>query len=193
MLQKDTARMSQFNISQAAKITGKARSTIQRDIRKGRLSISDGGHNAPVIDASELIRVYGTLHLDALQSDCSDTTPEDTTATPPQEDVAEVQHAVASGQGGSVAGVAAVKKVVTPAQKPAETANLEKEIENLRLRIKELEEDREERKEREKKLQQQMDKILEISTGQERRLLTYENKDKMPKKGFINRLFSPEY
>ncbi|MBE9110662.1 hypothetical protein IQ273_14670 [Nodosilinea sp. LEGE 07298] len=184
--------MSQFNISQAAKITGKARSTIQRDIKKGRISINDGGNNAPVIDASELIRVYGTLHLDALQSDCSDTTPNDSIATPDKEGAAEVQQAVASGQGGSVAGVAAVKKAVTPTEKPVETANLEKEMENLRLRLKELEEDREERKEREKKLQQQMDKILEISTGQERRLLTYENKDKMPKKGFLNRLFAPE-
>ncbi len=48
-----------FSIAQAAKIAGKARNTIKNRMNKGRLTWElDGGGNK-VIDASELVRVFG--------------------------------------------------------------------------------------------------------------------------------------
>ncbi|MDR5900450.1 hypothetical protein QC823_15915 [Halomonas vilamensis] len=49
----------QQTISQAAKLYGKARSTIHRAIESGRLSCSVRGDGVRVIDLSELIRLWG--------------------------------------------------------------------------------------------------------------------------------------
>ncbi len=49
----------QQTISQAAKLYGKARSTIHRAIDAGRLSCSVRGDGVRVIDLSELIRSWG--------------------------------------------------------------------------------------------------------------------------------------
>lgn len=49
------------SISEAAKLTGKARSTLHRHLKQGRLSKETGPDGQPVIDASELMRVYGPL------------------------------------------------------------------------------------------------------------------------------------
>lgn len=49
----------QQTISQAAKLYGKARSTIHRAIESGRLSCSIRGDGVRVIDFAELIRVWG--------------------------------------------------------------------------------------------------------------------------------------
>lgn len=49
----------QQTISQAAKLYGKARSTIHRAIEAGRLSCSVRGDGVRVIDLAELIRVWG--------------------------------------------------------------------------------------------------------------------------------------
>lgn len=54
--------MAQVNISQAAKLVGKSRTTIHRKINKGELSISNG-----LIDTSELIRVFGELKSESEQ------------------------------------------------------------------------------------------------------------------------------
>lgn len=53
--------MVKHSISEAARITGKSRSTIHRHIKSGKVSkeISEGG--SPVVDTSELQRVYGSL------------------------------------------------------------------------------------------------------------------------------------
>jgi len=54
--------MAIVSISKAAKITGKARSTIQSYIRQGKLSkTTDPVSNDEGIDTSELIRVFGAL------------------------------------------------------------------------------------------------------------------------------------
>ena len=53
--------MAWHKVRQAQKLTGKARSSLYRDMSSGRLSYrtdSDGGRS---IDTSELIRVYGEL------------------------------------------------------------------------------------------------------------------------------------
>ncbi|MBS7835249.1 hypothetical protein J7620_09840 [Wohlfahrtiimonas chitiniclastica] len=54
--------MAIVSISEAAKITGKARSTIQSYIKTGKLSKTTDSHTGLVgIDTSELIRCFGQL------------------------------------------------------------------------------------------------------------------------------------
>ena len=53
--------MARHSISEAARLTGKARSTLHRHINNGKLSKSTGHDGAPVVDTAELIRVYGPL------------------------------------------------------------------------------------------------------------------------------------
>jgi len=55
--------MAIVNISEAARLVGKSRRTIQRHIVAGKLSKVAGGDN---IDTSELLRVYGAFKDDAL-------------------------------------------------------------------------------------------------------------------------------
>jgi uncharacterized protein (UPF0276 family) len=51
--------MAQINLTQAAKLTGKNRTTIWRHIKSGKLSASKDFDDNPVVDTSELMRVYG--------------------------------------------------------------------------------------------------------------------------------------
>lgn len=53
--------MAQVSISEAAKLTGKSRRTIQRYVATGKLSMSQSGTTGKSIDTSELIRVFGTI------------------------------------------------------------------------------------------------------------------------------------
>ena len=53
--------MAKVNLSQAAKLTGKNRTTIWRHIHSGKLSIERDRDGLPFVDTSELIRVYGEL------------------------------------------------------------------------------------------------------------------------------------
>ena len=58
--------MAKHSISAAARISGKSRSTLYRHIKSGRLSSELGSGGEPLIDTSELARVYGGLsHPDA--------------------------------------------------------------------------------------------------------------------------------
>lgn len=60
--------MAWVSVRQAMKLTGKARSSLYRDMAKGRVSYRselDGGRS---IDTSELIRVYGELIHDETSS-----------------------------------------------------------------------------------------------------------------------------
>lgn len=66
--------MAKHSISEAAKLTGKNRSTLHRHIQSGKLSKEEDEEGNPVIDTSELQRVYGKLKLpDAAQQSQSDT------------------------------------------------------------------------------------------------------------------------
>ncbi len=57
--------MAKVGPTEASKLTRKARSTIHRDMKSGKLSyITDEKENKK-IDVSELERVYGMLHQDA--------------------------------------------------------------------------------------------------------------------------------
>lgn len=53
--------MAKVNLSQAAKLTGKNRTTIWRHVHSGKLSIERDRDGLPFVDTSELIRVYGEL------------------------------------------------------------------------------------------------------------------------------------
>lgn len=57
--------MAKLNISQAARATDKSRSTIQRHIKNGKLSVSHDTAGNVEIDTAELIRVFGGLKTDA--------------------------------------------------------------------------------------------------------------------------------
>ncbi|QDV71889.1 hypothetical protein [Botrimarina mediterranea] len=50
---------TKYSITAAHRITGKSRTTIQKHIKKGKLSYTEDDDGNKVIDASELMRVYG--------------------------------------------------------------------------------------------------------------------------------------
>lgn len=54
--------MAKHSISEAAKLTGKARSTLHRHLKDGKISKEIDADGQPVIDTAELVRVYGLLH-----------------------------------------------------------------------------------------------------------------------------------
>lgn len=53
--------MAKHSISEAAKLTGKARSTLHRHLKDGKISKEIDADGQPVIDTAELVRVYGLL------------------------------------------------------------------------------------------------------------------------------------
>ncbi|MDT3309704.1 hypothetical protein [Shewanella vaxholmensis] len=57
--------MAKLNLSQAAKIVGRNRTTLWRHINNGKLSIERDRDGNPLVDTSELLRVYGEMKLDA--------------------------------------------------------------------------------------------------------------------------------
>ncbi|MGL4514405.1 MAG: hypothetical protein ACRCT8_15055 [Lacipirellulaceae bacterium] len=50
---------TQYTITSAHRITGKSRTTIQKHLKRGVLSCTLGPDGVKLIDASELLRVYG--------------------------------------------------------------------------------------------------------------------------------------
>jgi hypothetical protein len=69
--------MAKVNLSQAAKLTGKNRTTIWRHIHSGKLSIERDRDGLPFVDTSELIRVYG--ELEPIATDSSEKKPHQAT------------------------------------------------------------------------------------------------------------------
>lgn len=62
--------MTKVSISEAARLTGKPRSTLHRHISNGTLSKESDGQGKPVVDVAELERVYGPLlQADMKQAD----------------------------------------------------------------------------------------------------------------------------
>uniref|UniRef100_UPI001F4A3A54 helix-turn-helix transcriptional regulator n=1 Tax=Klebsiella pneumoniae TaxID=573 RepID=UPI001F4A3A54 len=51
--------MARVSIREAARLTGKSRTTLQRLIKAGDLSTCSGERNAKMVDTSELLRVVG--------------------------------------------------------------------------------------------------------------------------------------
>ena len=67
-----------LSISDAAKAVNVSRSTVTRDISKGKVTVSKDGKGRPYIELVELERVYGNVNIDAL-SETASTTHHDTT------------------------------------------------------------------------------------------------------------------
>src|SRR3954452_10885804 len=59
---------TRLKVSQAAKAVGRARSTLNRDIANGRISVSRTGTGQPYIEVSELERAYGKVDLRTLRT-----------------------------------------------------------------------------------------------------------------------------
>ena len=53
--------MAKLNITQAAKAVGKDRTTLQRNIKKGKVTCEVNSDGNKVIDTAELIRAYGEI------------------------------------------------------------------------------------------------------------------------------------
>ncbi|WP_241627670.1 MerR family transcriptional regulator [Rosenbergiella epipactidis] len=53
--------MTLVSISEAARMTGKARSTLHKYIKQGKLSTTTDSDNSKKIEISELLRVFGPL------------------------------------------------------------------------------------------------------------------------------------
>ena len=58
--------LARLNVSQAAKAVGKARSTINRDIDNGKVSVTRNGKGQPFIEIAELERVYGDVSIETV-------------------------------------------------------------------------------------------------------------------------------
>ena len=54
--------MARVSISEAARLTGKRRTTLHRLIKTGELSTCSGERNVKTIDTSELLRVFGPFN-----------------------------------------------------------------------------------------------------------------------------------
>ena len=65
------------SVSEAAKLAGKNRTTIYRHMKKSVISYEKGPTGNPVIETSELERVYGLLHCNVAMQQTD--TPNDTT------------------------------------------------------------------------------------------------------------------
>lgn len=63
-MKQGVSSMAEVSISEAARLTGKSRATLQRHIKSGRLSVGRDETGSPLIDTAELIRVYGSIKTD---------------------------------------------------------------------------------------------------------------------------------
>jgi hypothetical protein len=68
--------MTQLTLPQAAKATGKDRTTLFRAIKAGKLSASKNHAGDYQVDVAELIRVYGPLKGATLRNDASQAAPQ---------------------------------------------------------------------------------------------------------------------
>ena len=59
----EVQHMAKINLSKAADVVGKDRTTIWRHVKSGKLSVERDRDGLPFVDTSELIRVYGELKV----------------------------------------------------------------------------------------------------------------------------------
>lgn len=74
--------MAKVSISEAARLTGKSRTTLHRLIKAGELSTCSGVRNAKMVDISELIRVFGDISK-PVQEQPFEQVPEQRVTAPP--------------------------------------------------------------------------------------------------------------
>ncbi|MDR7926549.1 hypothetical protein RIE95_06020 [Acidithiobacillus thiooxidans] len=67
--------MAKVNISEAARMSGKSRSHLyEKYINTGAITVESDRDGRKVIDTSELLRVFGTLHFDDNKKDVHEIT-----------------------------------------------------------------------------------------------------------------------
>ncbi len=74
--------MAKVSISEAARLTGKSRTTLHRLIKTGELSTCAGMRNSKMIDISELIRVFGDISKPVQKQPFEQVTEQRVTVTP---------------------------------------------------------------------------------------------------------------
>lgn len=74
--------MAKVSISEAARLTGKSRTTLHRLIKAGELSTCSGARNAKMVDISELIRVFGDISKPAQEQPFEQVTEQRVTVPP---------------------------------------------------------------------------------------------------------------
>lgn len=123
------------NVSQAAKLANISRDTFYKNyINKGKVSISRDERNRPMVDTSEILRVFGGLHTDTVRDLTDPTqgyTKKDNTCT-----------------------------VLTPIE-TAKIQQLEQENQHLKERLAELQQLHQEAKEREQWQRGQIEKLTD--------------------------------
>lgn len=117
--------LSKVSVSQAAKLTGKSRETINKATQDGKLSFSRNGSNHKQIDVSELERIYPFVTtIDEINKK-----PKTVTSSPPSSEpdtgaeLAALREKIASSE--------RANEMLT-AERQRERRQLEDEIENLR-------------------------------------------------------------
>lgn len=122
-----------YSISEAARIVGVTRKTLYKHIEKRQISIEKDDNERPVIDASELIRVYGDqCRFDAASPSAGDTELP-TEEGRPYTDVDTLR----SGASGDTVETAVLRKELEMLQKQirAEKDGYEEQIDYLRTKL----------------------------------------------------------
>ena len=76
--------MAKVSISEAARLTGKSRTTLHRLIKTGELSTCHGERNARMVDISELLRVFGSLNKPSPEQESLQVSGQSDTGVPAQ-------------------------------------------------------------------------------------------------------------
>ena len=123
------------NVSQAAKLANISRDTFYKNyINKGKISVSRDGRNRPMVDTSEILRVFGSLHTDTVKN------PTDQTQSYTKKD--------------------SICTVLTPSE-AAKIQQLEQENQHLKERLAELQQLHQEAKDREQWQRGQIEKLTD--------------------------------
>ena len=61
--------MASVNLSEAAKLAMKSRTTLWKYVKAGKLSVTRDSKGKPFVDTSELIRVFGPIKLQPVKDD----------------------------------------------------------------------------------------------------------------------------
>lgn len=88
--------MAKVSISEAARLTGKSRTTLHKLIKAGQLSTCNGARNAKMVDISELLRVFGALEHRPLGQDSEHINEQSGTgfSAPSEHLIAQLRHEV---------------------------------------------------------------------------------------------------
>ncbi len=157
--------MTKLNVSQAARATGKNRTMLYRHMSSGKLSAEKDATDNPVIDVSELQRVYGTVKIDAAPATVKQTVD---------------------------AAPATVKQ--TDEKPQSDSRRAEAEFQMLQLKLDHAEQERDAERERRQRAENEAERLLGIVETQTRQLAAPREEvapteERKSQRGFWGRLF----